>query len=46
MSGLIEAVKAHFAVSADAHLTCTRCLAEWDETDDRRGRSGVSADPG
>ena len=32
VSGLIEAVKAHFAVSADAHLTCTRCLAEWEET--------------
>ena len=30
--GLIDAVKAHFTVSAEAHLTCTRCLTEWDET--------------
>lgn len=29
--GLIDAVKAHFSVSAEAHLTCTRCLTEWDE---------------
>ena len=31
-TGLIEAVQAHFTVSAEAHLTCTRCLTEWDET--------------
>jgi len=30
--GLIDAVRAHFTVSAEAHLTCTRCLTEWDET--------------
>lgn len=32
VSGLIDAVDAHFTVSAAAHLTCTRCLTEWDET--------------
>jgi uncharacterized protein len=30
--GLIEAVQAHFTVAAEAHLICTRCLTEWDET--------------
>ncbi|MEX2251916.1 MAG: YceD family protein [Acidimicrobiia bacterium] len=29
--GLIDAVRAHFTVSAQAHLSCTRCLTEWDE---------------
>jgi uncharacterized protein len=29
--GLIDAVEADFTVSATAHLTCTRCLTEWDE---------------
>jgi uncharacterized protein len=29
--GLIDAVEADFTVSATAHLTCTRCLIEWDE---------------
>jgi uncharacterized protein len=29
--GLIDAVKAEFAVTAPAHLTCTRCLTEWEE---------------
>jgi uncharacterized protein len=28
--GLIDAVEAEFTVSATAHLTCTRCLTEWD----------------
>ena len=28
--GLIDAVEADFTTSATAHLTCTRCLAEWD----------------
>jgi uncharacterized protein len=32
VSGLIDAVQAHFTVSGLAHLTCTRCLTEWDET--------------
>jgi uncharacterized protein len=32
VSGLIDAVKAHFTVSAQAHLTCTRCLTAWDQT--------------
>ena len=27
VSGLIEAVQAHFTVSGQAHLTCTRCLS-------------------
>lgn len=30
--GLIDAVKAEFIASAPAHLVCTRCLAEWDES--------------
>lgn len=30
--GLIDAVKAEFDVEAAAHLTCNRCLVEWDET--------------
>jgi uncharacterized protein len=29
--GLIDAVEAVYRVSANAHLTCTRCLIEWDE---------------
>jgi uncharacterized protein len=29
--GLIDAVKAEFDVEATAHITCTRCLKEWDE---------------
>lgn len=29
--GLIDAVRAGFTVTATAHLTCTRCLIEWDE---------------
>jgi uncharacterized protein len=29
--GLIDAVEADFTVSAAAHLTCTRCLTEWDQ---------------
>jgi uncharacterized protein len=28
--GLIDAVEADFTVSAMAHLTCTRCLSEWE----------------
>jgi len=32
VAGLIDAVSAHFTVSAPAHLACTRCLTEWDET--------------
>jgi len=32
VTGLIDAVQAHFAVSGLAHLSCTRCLAGWDET--------------
>jgi uncharacterized protein len=31
VSGLIDAAKAHFTASAQAHLTCTRCLTEWDQ---------------
>lgn len=30
--GVIDAVKAELTASAVAHLECTRCLAEWDET--------------
>ena len=30
--GLIDAVTAHFTASGEAHLTCTRCLKEWDAT--------------
>ena len=37
VSGLIDAVTAHFTVSAEAHLTCTRCLTEWDETTTAKG---------
>jgi len=29
--GLIDAVKAELTAEAVAHLTCTRCLEEWDE---------------
>jgi DUF177 domain-containing protein len=29
--GLIDAVRAEFRTSAEAHFTCTRCLVEWDE---------------
>jgi uncharacterized protein len=32
VSGLIDAVQAHFIVSGEAHVICTRCLKEWDET--------------
>ncbi|HET9203885.1 MAG TPA: DUF177 domain-containing protein [Acidimicrobiia bacterium] len=28
--GLIDAVEADFTVTATAHLTCIRCLTEWD----------------
>jgi uncharacterized protein len=28
--GLIDAVEAVFAISATAHLSCTRCLTGWD----------------
>jgi len=30
--GLIDAVKAEFTASAEAHFACIRCLAEWDDT--------------
>jgi uncharacterized protein len=30
--GVIDAVKAELTASAVAHLECTRCLAEWEET--------------
>jgi DUF177 domain-containing protein len=29
--GLIDAVRAEFEASTEAHFTCTRCLEEWDE---------------
>jgi uncharacterized protein len=32
VSGLVDAVQDHFTVSGQAHLTCIRCLTEWDET--------------
>jgi uncharacterized protein len=28
--GMIDAVKAEFTASANAHFVCTRCLTEWD----------------
>jgi uncharacterized protein len=35
--GLIDAVAADFTVTAVAHLTCTRCLTEWDERIEAEG---------
>jgi len=29
--GLLDAVKAEFTASAEAHTICVRCLTEWDE---------------
>lgn len=30
--GLLDAVRVDFRAGAEAHVTCTRCLTEWDET--------------
>jgi uncharacterized protein len=36
--GVIDAVEADFSVMATAHLTCTRCLTEWDEQVEAHGK--------
>ncbi len=44
--GLLDAVRAEFESVADVHMTCTRCLTEWDEKLSVAGRQyfGLAAD--
>ncbi len=45
VAGTIDGVIAEFSVTAPIHLSCVRCLAEWDDTLEAEGTQYFSSTP-